>query len=76
MGATGEQGKEKLIAKLVSLVQKLMDRMYENKNKMHEREKFTVPPASYATAAAQNVGPGGTVKFINSEVPMALMDME
>jgi hypothetical protein len=43
---------------------------------MHEREKFTVLVATYATAAAQNAGPGGTVKFINSEEPMALMAVE
>jgi ATP sulfurylase len=53
-----------------------MDRMDEMENKMHDREKFTVPVASYATAAAQNAGRGGTVKFINSEDPMALMDVE
>jgi hypothetical protein len=76
MGATGEQEKEELIARLVSMVQKLMDRMDEMENKMHKREKFTVPVATYATAAAQNAGPGGTVKFINSEEPMALMAME
>jgi hypothetical protein len=54
------------------MVQKLMDRMEEMENKMHERAKFTVPVATYATAAAQNAGPGGTVKLISSEEPMAV----
>jgi hypothetical protein len=76
MGATAEQRKKNLIARLVSMVQKLMDRMDEMENKMHEREKFTVPVATYATAAAQNAGPGGMVKFINSEEPMGLMTVE
>jgi hypothetical protein len=88
--ATGEQGKEELIARLVSMVQKLVDRMEEMENKltakvemmgremlqrdekMHERAKVTVPVATYATAAAQNAGPGGTVKLISSEEPMAV----
>jgi hypothetical protein len=61
---------------LVSLVQKLTDRIDEMENKMHEREKFTVLVASYAMAAAQNAGPGGTVKYINSEEPIALMAVE
>jgi hypothetical protein len=47
-------------------------RMDEMVKKIHEREKFTVTVATYATAAAQNVGPGGTVKFINSAEPMAV----
>jgi hypothetical protein len=51
MGATGEQGKEELIARLVSMVQKLVDRMEEMENKMHEGAKFTVSVTTYATAA-------------------------
>jgi hypothetical protein len=54
------------------MVQKLMDRMDEMENKMHEREKFTVPVATYATAAAQNAGPG-MVKFVSSSVFRLLM---
>jgi hypothetical protein len=49
-----------------------MDRMEEMENKMHKRAKFTVLVATYATTAAQNAGPGGTVKLISSEEPMAV----
>jgi hypothetical protein len=58
------------------MVQKLMDRIDEMENKMHEREKLTVPVATYATASAQNASPGGAVKFINCKEPMALMAVE
>jgi hypothetical protein len=61
-----------MVDRLTDKVEMMGREMLQRDEKMHERAKVTVPVATYAPAAAQNAGLGGTVKFINSEEPMAV----
>jgi hypothetical protein len=61
-----------MVDKLTAKVEMMGREKLQRDEKMHERAKVTVPVFTYATAAAQNAGPGGMVKFINSEEPMAV----